>query len=66
MITQAQPFSKYLADPRILEPVTEIFGGQHVRCRSNAGFFNPPVTDPDAVLIIYSFSTDLLPSKIPF
>jgi ectoine hydroxylase-related dioxygenase (phytanoyl-CoA dioxygenase family) len=40
-------FSKYLADERILDPVRETFGGQHVRVRSNAGFFNPPREDLD-------------------
>jgi ectoine hydroxylase-related dioxygenase (phytanoyl-CoA dioxygenase family) len=44
-------FSKYLADSRIVGPVREAFGGQHVRVRSNAGFFNPPPADPDDVVL---------------
>ena len=44
-------FSKYLADPRILAPVHEAFGGQHVRVRSNAGFLNPPPADVDDAMV---------------
>lgn len=40
-------FSKCLADARIVDPVREAFGGQHVRVRTNAGFFNPPPADLD-------------------
>lgn len=44
-------FSKYLADRRIVDPVREAFGGQHVRVRSNAGFFNPPPADLDDAMV---------------
>eukprot|EP01051_Picozoa_sp_SAG22_P017967 SAG22_NODE_2901_length_2115_cov_1.831349_2_plen_320_part_00 len=38
----AHTFSMHLSSPKVLEPVQSIFGGQHIRVRSNAGFYNPP------------------------
>ena len=42
----AHNFSRYLASERIMAPVSSIFGGQHIRVRTNAGFVNPPITEP--------------------
>ena len=42
-------FSRHLASERVLGPVSSIFGGQHVRVRTNAGFVNPPSGQPTRV-----------------
>jgi ectoine hydroxylase-related dioxygenase (phytanoyl-CoA dioxygenase family) len=39
----AHELSRYLASERVLAPVRAMFGGQHVRLRTNAGFVTPPL-----------------------